>query len=108
MLAKHEQFEMDVLYHLNSGRILEKIVFGGGTMLRLCHELNRYSADLDFWLIKTVAIQTFQNKITDRGSLTPHRDLDRIDEIRIGIQVGSADAPQIHRRQILRDGGKSL
>ena len=64
MLAKHEQFEMDVLYHLNSGRILEKIVFGGGTMLRLCHELSRYSADLDFWLIKTVAIETFQNKIT--------------------------------------------
>ena len=64
MLAKHEQFEMDVLYHLNSGRILEKIVFGGGTMLRLCHDLNRYSADLDFWLIKTVAIETFQNKIT--------------------------------------------
>ena len=64
MLAKHEQFEMDVLYHLNSGRILEKIVFGGGTMLRLCHELNRYSADLDFWLIKTVDIETLQNKIT--------------------------------------------
>ena len=64
MLAKHEQFEMDVLYHLNSGRILEKIVFGGGTMLRLCHELSRYSADLDFWLIKTVAIETFLNKIT--------------------------------------------
>jgi len=64
LLAKHEQFEMDVLYHLNSGRILEKIVFGGGTMLRLCHELSRYSADLDFWLIKTVAIETFQNKIT--------------------------------------------
>jgi predicted nucleotidyltransferase component of viral defense system len=64
LLAKHEQFEMDVLYHLNSGRILEKIVFGGGTMLRLCHELNRYSADLDFWLIKTVAIETFLNKIT--------------------------------------------
>jgi len=64
LLAKHEQFEMDVLYHLNSGRILEKIVFGGGTMLRLCHELSRYSADLDFWLIKTVAIETFLNKIT--------------------------------------------
>jgi predicted nucleotidyltransferase component of viral defense system len=64
LLAKHEQFEMDVLYHLNSGRILEKIVFGGETMLRLCYELNRYSADLDFWLIKTVDIETFQNKIT--------------------------------------------
>jgi predicted nucleotidyltransferase component of viral defense system len=64
LLAKHEQFEMDVLYNLNSGRILDKIVFGGGTMLRLCHELNRYSADLDFWLIKTVDVETFQNKIT--------------------------------------------
>lgn len=64
LLARHEEFEMDVLYQMNSARLLEKIVFGGGTMLRLCHELNRYSADLDFWLIKPVEIESYHKKIT--------------------------------------------
>ena len=63
MLARHEKFEMEVLYQMNSGRILEKVVFGGGTMLRLCHELNRYSADLDFWLIKVVNFKTILNNV---------------------------------------------
>ena len=63
LLAKHEKFEMEVLNHLNSGRVLDKVVFGGGTMLRLCHELNRYSADLDFWLIKKVDFDAYLKKI---------------------------------------------
>lgn len=50
LFEQHEQFEMAVLDSLRSARILEKLVFGGGTMLRLCHELNRYSVDLDFYL----------------------------------------------------------
>lgn len=45
-----EIFEIEVLDFLNSIRVLEQIYFGGGTMLRLCHNLNRYSTDLDFWL----------------------------------------------------------
>lgn len=45
-----EILEIDVLDKLNSERILENLYFGGGTMLRLCHNLNRYSTDLDFWL----------------------------------------------------------
>ena len=81
LLARHEEFEMEVLYRMNSGRILEKLVFGGGTMLRLCHELNRYSADLDFWLIRTVknrqrtimriveSILNLQKDFFDRGPL---------------------------------------
>jgi len=48
----HELFEIEVLDKMNSARLLEPLVFGGGTMLRLCHELNRYSADLDFWFIR--------------------------------------------------------
>ena len=48
----HEQFEIEVLEAMNSAKLLEPLVFGGGTMLRLCHELNRYSTDLDFWFIK--------------------------------------------------------
>lgn len=45
-----EIFEIEVLEYLNSIRVLEQLYFGGGTMLRLCHNLNRYSTDLDFWL----------------------------------------------------------
>ncbi|MDD4013003.1 MAG: nucleotidyl transferase AbiEii/AbiGii toxin family protein [Candidatus Omnitrophica bacterium] len=52
ILKRHEVFEMEVLELLNSGKLLEPLVFGGGTMLRLCYELNRYSVDLDFWFIK--------------------------------------------------------
>lgn len=47
-LIMQERFEMEVLDKLNSSKILPKLVFTGGTMLRLCHGLNRYSADLDF------------------------------------------------------------
>lgn len=45
-----EVFEIEVLEVLNSLKVLDKLYFGGGTMLRLCHNLNRYSTDLDFWL----------------------------------------------------------
>jgi len=45
-----EIFEIEVLELLNSIKILDRLYFGGGTMLRLCHNLNRYSTDLDFWI----------------------------------------------------------
>ena len=48
-LIQHEQFELEVLGKLQSGRFLSNLIFGGGTMLRLCHGLARYSVDLDFW-----------------------------------------------------------
>lgn len=48
----HEQFEMEVLQLMNNNRLLNNLVFGGGTMLRLCYELNRYSVDLDFYFKK--------------------------------------------------------
>jgi predicted nucleotidyltransferase component of viral defense system len=49
-LIKQEQFEIEVLDRLKSGRYLDRMIFGGGTMLRLCFGLDRYSIDLDFWL----------------------------------------------------------
>ncbi len=49
-MIQHEQFELEVLSRLQSGRFLANLIFGGGTMLRLCHGLNRYSVDLDFWV----------------------------------------------------------
>jgi len=47
-LIMQERFELEVLDRLNSGKFLTHIVFCGGTMLRLCHNLNRFSVDLDF------------------------------------------------------------
>lgn len=49
-LIKQEQFELEVLDKLNSEKLLNRVVFCGGTMLRLCHGLNRFSVDLDFWV----------------------------------------------------------
>jgi len=50
-LSKHEKLEIEVLNGLNSKKLLNHLIFCGGTMLRLCHELNRYSVDLDFWIM---------------------------------------------------------
>jgi len=52
ILQRHEILEIETLESMNSGKFLEPLVFGGGTMLRLCYELNRYSVDLDFWFVK--------------------------------------------------------
>ncbi len=49
-----EILEIETLDLLNSHNVLHKLYFGGGTMLRLCHNLNRYSTDLDFWLKESV------------------------------------------------------
>jgi hypothetical protein len=62
ILKQHEIFEIEVLDKMNSAKVLEPLVFGGGSMLRLCHELDRYSVDLDFWFIKRIS----QNKYFER------------------------------------------
>jgi len=51
-LIAQERFEIEVLDRLNSGKFLSHLAFGGGTMLRLCHDLDRFSVDLDFWIVK--------------------------------------------------------
>ena len=53
-LIKQEQFELEVLENLTNRKLLNGFVFTGGTMLRLCFGLNRYSVDLDFWTIKDI------------------------------------------------------
>ena len=50
-LIEQERYEMEVLDRLNSGRFLRFFIFCGGTMLRLCHGLDRFSLDLDFWRV---------------------------------------------------------
>ena len=63
IFQRHEVFEIEILDKMNSARLLEPLVFGGGTMLRLCHELNRYSVDLDFWFIKKTPQKKYFDKV---------------------------------------------
>ena len=65
-LEQHEVFEIEILKSLKSKHLLNPLVFGGGTMLRLCYGLNRYSADLDFWFVKEMDYYQYQNNISDR------------------------------------------
>lgn len=60
-----ERFEIEVLDLLNRDRILAKLVFCGGTMLRLCHGLNRYSVDLDFWMTVNINRVYLFNRIKE-------------------------------------------
>jgi predicted nucleotidyltransferase component of viral defense system len=60
---RHEVFEIEVLDKLNSAKLLDPLVFGGGTMLRLCHELDRYSVDLDFWFFRKTSQPTFFERL---------------------------------------------
>ena len=59
IFRQHEVFEIEVLEKMNSSKLIDPLVFGGGTMLRLCHELNRYSVDLDFWFAKKISKKDF-------------------------------------------------
>lgn len=63
IFRQHEIFEIEVLDRMKSARALDPLVFGGGTMLRLCHELNRYSVDLDFWFVKTISHENYFEKL---------------------------------------------
>ncbi|MBI2095680.1 MAG: nucleotidyl transferase AbiEii/AbiGii toxin family protein [Candidatus Omnitrophica bacterium] len=63
-LADHEVFELEVLEVLNKAGFLRPLVFGGGTMLRLCHELPRYSVDLDFWFSRKTSYRNFHAKLS--------------------------------------------
>jgi len=60
---QHEIFEIEVLDRMKSAKLLGLLVFGGGTMLRLCHELPRYSVDLDFWFIKKTAHKEYLDRL---------------------------------------------
>lgn len=62
-LRQHEIFEIEVLDRLKSLKMLDNLVFGGGTMLRLCHGLNRHSVDLDFWFIKETQQDVYFNAV---------------------------------------------
>lgn len=58
-LIQQEVFEIEVLAWLKNKGFLRNMIFGGGTMLRLCYGLKRYSVDLDFWTYRIDEIDEF-------------------------------------------------
>jgi len=100
---QHEVFEIEVLDRMNSAKMLDPLVFGGGSMLRLCHELNRYSVDLDFWFAKKVS----QNDFFDKGIKTFEKYYEitdaQIKHYTILFELRSAQYPKRLKIEIRRE-----
>ncbi|KUI97280.1 nucleotidyl transferase AbiEii/AbiGii toxin family protein [Vibrio sp. MEBiC08052] len=47
-VIEKELLHYDILFALDESKLLDRLVFQGGTSLRLCRGSNRYSEDLDF------------------------------------------------------------
>lgn len=68
-LIQQEKFELEVLDQLQSAQLLVPLLFVGGTMLRLCHGLNRFSVDLDFWFLRRADYPRYFRKCREALSL---------------------------------------
>lgn len=64
-LIQQEIFEIEVLAWLKNKGFLRNMIFGGGTMLRLCYGLKRYSVDLDFWTYRVDRVEEFFKNLKD-------------------------------------------
>ncbi len=103
ILKDHEIFEIGVLEKLSSAKMLEPLVFGGGTMLRLCHELDRYSVDLDFWFVKQIANEPYFQKLKKvLGAAYEVTDA-KIKHYTILFEVRSADYPKRLKIEIRKE-----
>jgi predicted nucleotidyltransferase component of viral defense system len=102
-LIIHEQFEIEVLERLNSNKFLNKLVFGGGTMLRLCYELDRYSADLDFWVVTNIDFKRLFSDLKSNLSQF-YKIVDSADKFyTILIELKSPDYPRSLKIEIRKE-----
>lgn len=102
IFRQHEIFEIEVLDRMKSARLLEPLVFGGGTMLRLCHELPRYSVDLDFWFIKKISEDDYFDK-THSAFETYYEITDaQVKHYTLLFELRSADYPKRLKIEIRR------
>jgi len=103
IFQQHEIFEMEVLELLKNAKLLEPLVFGGGTMLRLCFDLNRYSADLDFWFVKKLSQHAYFEKI--KQVLEQRYDLTdaQIKFFTLILEVRSGDFPRRLKIEIRKE-----
>lgn len=103
IFEQHEAFEIEILDKMNSAKVLEPLVFGGGTMLRLCHELSRYSVGLDFWFVK----RTPQKKYFDTIQKAFEKDYEitdaKIKHYTFLFELRSAQYPKRLKIEIRRE-----
>ena len=105
ILHRHELFEMEILDRLHRSGALVPLVFGGGSMLRLCHELNRFSVDLDFWIIAPIQEHEYFSKT--RQLLEKNYDVTdaQIKHYTILFDVRSTRYPRRLKLEIRRETG---
>lgn len=100
---QHEVFEIEVLDRLNSAKLLDPLVFGGGSMLRLCHELDRYSVDLDFWFVRKTSQPAFferlQTALAENYEITDAQ----IKHFTVLVEIRSSTYPKRLKIEIRRE-----
>ena len=101
-LKQHELFEIDVLDRMRSFKLLDPLVFGGGTMLRLCHQLNRFSADLDFWFVKPFDEETYFSNFKHRFENTYEMTDAQIKHFTLLFELRSGSFPKKLKIEIRR------
>jgi len=103
IFRQHEIFEIEVLEKMNSIKVLEPLVFGGGSMLRLCHELNRYSVDLDFWMIKKISQKDYFERINKAFDKEYEITDSQIKHYTVLFELRSAVSPKRLKIEIRRE-----
>jgi len=107
IFRQHELFEIEVLDKMNSSKVLEPLVFGGGSMLRLCHELNRYSVDLDFWFIQRISQKDYLNRLRRTFEKDYEITDSQIKHYTLLIELRSASYPKRLKIEIRRETKES-
>ena len=67
-----KEYEFVILKELFSGKLRDKIVFKGGTALRLAYGSPRFSDDLDFSSIKNIKTEDFLKTAVDITKINPN------------------------------------
>ncbi len=105
-LVKQEQFELEVLDKMNSAKMLRGLIFCGGTMLRLCYGLNRFSVDLDFWAANKIDSGAFFKDMKDLLARA-YSITDAADKFNtLLFEVRSKDYPRLLKIEIRKEEKK--
>lgn len=105
-LIMQERFELEALDKLNSAKMLSGLVFGGGTMLRLCYGLNRFSVDLDFWMAQKKDVGELSKKMSQLLS-SNYTILDAADKFNtLLFEFRSKDYPRLLKIEIRKQEKK--
>ena len=70
-----EEYELIVLKEIYSSNLADKLVFKGGTALRLAYDSPRFSDDLDFSLLKNVKTEDFISVCNEVATNNPNIEL---------------------------------